>query len=252
MGWWCPAPISQWEAQLSFAPYYFRFKIKLKPLPQISKPTKAQKAHSKFKTRLRNSKLHFEIQNSTSKLKIRFWNSKLHFEIQNSTSKFKTPLSKFKTRFRNSKLNSRNSKLDSRNSKLDFEIQNSISKFKTRFRNSKLDFEIQNSTSKFKTRLRNSKLGWPMKNILMKWESFHIQGRYIFLAVWKVTESTDYIRPIRSLQAYFYLLSRAVGRSFCYHTSIVCESQRAIHGHNQGRVDYVHVSLKENTLRNGF
>jgi hypothetical protein len=162
------------------------------------KCTKGQKAHSKFKTPPRNSKLDFEIQNSISKFKIplrnsklvfefktRLRNSKLDFEIQNSTSKFKTPL---------------------RNSKLDFEIQNSTSKFETWLRNSKFDFEIQNSASKFKNPLRISKLGWPMKNSLMKWENdFRIQGRYIFRAVWEVTEITDHIRPFKSLQAYFYL-----------------------------------------------
>jgi hypothetical protein len=52
---------------------------------------------SKFKTRLRNSKLDFEIQNSTSKFKTRLRNSKFDFEIQNL-------ISKFKTRLRNSKI----------------------------------------------------------------------------------------------------------------------------------------------------
>jgi hypothetical protein len=37
---------------------------------------------------IQNSKLDFEIQNSTSKFKTPLRNSKLHFEIQNSTSKF--------------------------------------------------------------------------------------------------------------------------------------------------------------------
>jgi hypothetical protein len=101
---------------------------------------------------IRNSKLHFEIQNSTSKFKTWLRNSKLHFKIQNSTSKFKIPL---------------------RNSKLDFEIQNSTSKFKTWLLNSKLYLEIQNSVDQWKIVL------WNEKTVLANQNDFLIQGRYI-------------------------------------------------------------------------